>query len=222
MATVTTAAPGKTAPWRGLSRLSQEQVVGAVTVFLLIVFALRLPGFATTQNILGLDPQHFDSRHSRPRHGADRHQPRHRFERDRAHGLSLGDRAHRQSARASRRSGPRCWLSSLPSASARQWPDGRLRRGAGLVRHAGDHLRDLRRGLLGRAGLCGLRQSGVAWASVLRARQRLRHTDADLRLRRGGAGDARLPLAHLDRPLHLRARRQSRGGAAVRHRACGR
>jgi ribose transport system permease protein len=55
MATVTTAAPGKTAPWwRNLSRLSQEQVVAAVTVFLLIVFAVGLPGFATTANILGL------------------------------------------------------------------------------------------------------------------------------------------------------------------------
>ena len=54
MATVTTTAPGKTAPWRGLSRLSQEQVVAAITVLLLIVFALALPGFATTANILGL------------------------------------------------------------------------------------------------------------------------------------------------------------------------
>ncbi len=54
MATVTTAAPGKTAPWRGLGRLSQEQVVAAITILLLIVFALALPGFATTANILGL------------------------------------------------------------------------------------------------------------------------------------------------------------------------
>ncbi len=54
MATVTTAAPGKTAPWRGLSRLSQEQVVATITILLLIVFALALPGFATTANILGL------------------------------------------------------------------------------------------------------------------------------------------------------------------------
>ena len=55
MATVTTTAPSKTPPWwRSLSRLSQEQVVAAITVLLLIVFALALPGFATTANILGL------------------------------------------------------------------------------------------------------------------------------------------------------------------------
>jgi len=55
MASVTTTAPSKTPPWwRGLSRLSQEQVVAAITVLLLIVFALALPGFATTANILGL------------------------------------------------------------------------------------------------------------------------------------------------------------------------
>jgi ribose transport system permease protein len=55
MATITTTAPGKTAPrWRGLNKLSQEQVVAAVTILLLIVFAVALPGFATTQNILGL------------------------------------------------------------------------------------------------------------------------------------------------------------------------
>lgn len=54
MATVIAAAPGKAAPWRGLNKLSQEQVVGVITVVLLIVFAVALPGFATTQNILGL------------------------------------------------------------------------------------------------------------------------------------------------------------------------
>ena len=55
MASVTTAAPAKTAPWwRNLSRLSQEQVVAAIIIVLLIVFAVALPGFATTQNILGL------------------------------------------------------------------------------------------------------------------------------------------------------------------------
>jgi ribose transport system permease protein len=55
MATMTTTAPRKTAPWwRGLSRLSQEQVVAGVTVLLLIIFAFALPGFATTPNILGL------------------------------------------------------------------------------------------------------------------------------------------------------------------------
>jgi len=54
MATVTTAAPGKTGRWRGLSRLSQEQVVAGIILLLLLVFAVALPGFATTLNILGL------------------------------------------------------------------------------------------------------------------------------------------------------------------------
>jgi ribose transport system permease protein len=55
MATVTTTGSSKMAPrWRGLSQLTQEQVVGAIVVLLLIVFALALPGFATTANILGL------------------------------------------------------------------------------------------------------------------------------------------------------------------------
>jgi ribose transport system permease protein len=54
MATITTTAPGKLAPWRQFNKLSQEQVVGIITVLLLIVFAVTLPGFATTQNILGL------------------------------------------------------------------------------------------------------------------------------------------------------------------------
>ncbi len=55
MTSITTAAPAKTGPWwRNLSRLSQEQVVAAIVIILLIVFALALPGFATTQNILGL------------------------------------------------------------------------------------------------------------------------------------------------------------------------
>jgi ribose transport system permease protein len=54
MATVTTAAPGKTGRWRGLSRLSQEQVVAGIILLLLLVFAVALPGFATTPNILGL------------------------------------------------------------------------------------------------------------------------------------------------------------------------
>src|SRR5580704_14301343 len=54
MATITTTAPGKLAPWRQFNKLSQEQVVGSITVLLLIVFAVTLPGFATTQNILGL------------------------------------------------------------------------------------------------------------------------------------------------------------------------
>lgn len=54
MAMATTSARGRAPGWRGLSKLSQEQVVGLITVLLLIVFALALPGFATTQNILGL------------------------------------------------------------------------------------------------------------------------------------------------------------------------
>ena len=37
-----------------LGRLSQEEVVAAVTVVLLIGFALALPGFATTANLLDL------------------------------------------------------------------------------------------------------------------------------------------------------------------------
>jgi ribose transport system permease protein len=44
----------KAPAWRGLSRLSQEQVVGLITLLLLVFFAVGLPGFATTQNILGL------------------------------------------------------------------------------------------------------------------------------------------------------------------------
>ena len=55
MAIVTTTAPGKTTtPRRSLSLLSQEQIVAAITILLLIAFALALPGFATTANILGL------------------------------------------------------------------------------------------------------------------------------------------------------------------------
>ena len=37
-----------------MSRLSQEQVVAVIVMFLLLVFALALPGFATASNILGL------------------------------------------------------------------------------------------------------------------------------------------------------------------------
>src|ERR1700758_1563772 len=55
MATVTTTTkPGAPMPWRGLSRLSQEQVVAVIVVLLLLVFALALPGFATLSNLLGL------------------------------------------------------------------------------------------------------------------------------------------------------------------------
>jgi ribose transport system permease protein len=55
MASITTGTSEKTTPrWRGLNKLSQEQVVAAIVVLLLIVFALALPGFATARNILGL------------------------------------------------------------------------------------------------------------------------------------------------------------------------
>ena len=55
MASITTNAPEKPTPWwRGLNKLSQEQVVAAIVVLLLIAFALALPGFATARNILGL------------------------------------------------------------------------------------------------------------------------------------------------------------------------
>jgi len=55
MASITTGAPEKATPWwRSLNKLSQEQVMAAIVVLLLIVFALALPGFATARNILGL------------------------------------------------------------------------------------------------------------------------------------------------------------------------
>ena len=53
MATATTIT-SKAPMWRGLSKLSQEQVVAIITAALVVGFALGLPGFATTQNILGL------------------------------------------------------------------------------------------------------------------------------------------------------------------------
>jgi ribose transport system permease protein len=39
---------------RGLGRLNQEQIVFALAVALCLVFALTLPGFLTTNNILNL------------------------------------------------------------------------------------------------------------------------------------------------------------------------
>ena len=63
MATIITTSTGKSAPWRQFNKLSQEQVVGMITVLLLIVFAATLPGFATTQNILLTYPEHFHSRY---------------------------------------------------------------------------------------------------------------------------------------------------------------
>ncbi len=54
MTTATTTASGKAPLLRSSPKLSQEQVVGVITLLLLGVFALALPGFATTQNLLGL------------------------------------------------------------------------------------------------------------------------------------------------------------------------
>lgn len=50
MTTATTTASGKAPLLRSSPKLSQEQVVGVITLLLLGVFALALPGFATTQN----------------------------------------------------------------------------------------------------------------------------------------------------------------------------
>ena len=55
MATVTTTTkPRAPMSLRGLSRLSQEQVVALIVFLLLLVFAFALPGFATLSNLLGL------------------------------------------------------------------------------------------------------------------------------------------------------------------------
>ncbi len=55
MASITTGTPAKSTPWwQSMNKLSQEQVVAIIVLVLLIVFALALPGFATTRNILGL------------------------------------------------------------------------------------------------------------------------------------------------------------------------
>ncbi|HYM04693.1 MAG TPA: ABC transporter permease [Stellaceae bacterium] len=55
MAMQTGVAPQKAAPWRHtLGRLSQEQIVAAITVALLLAFALALPGFADPSNLLNL------------------------------------------------------------------------------------------------------------------------------------------------------------------------
>src|SRR4029079_3302935 len=54
MTTMTTSKGGAPMPWRGLSRLSQEQMVGIMVVVLLIIFSLVLPGFASLSNLLGL------------------------------------------------------------------------------------------------------------------------------------------------------------------------
>ena len=48
-------APEKATPWRHtLGRLSQEQIVAAITVVLLLAFASALPGFAAPTNLLNL------------------------------------------------------------------------------------------------------------------------------------------------------------------------
>jgi ribose transport system permease protein len=55
MAIETGSTPGRAAPWRQtLGRLSQEQIVAGLTITLLVVFALALPGFATPSNLLNL------------------------------------------------------------------------------------------------------------------------------------------------------------------------
>jgi len=54
MTTMTTSKGGAPLPWRSLSRLSQEQMVGIMVVILLVVFSLVLPGFASLSNLLGL------------------------------------------------------------------------------------------------------------------------------------------------------------------------
>ena len=72
-------APASTPRFRlSLAKPNQEQIVLLITIALLIAFGLTLNGFATVNNLLNLLAQHFDPRHSRPRHGADRDQPRHR------------------------------------------------------------------------------------------------------------------------------------------------
>src|ERR1700735_5931766 len=49
------ATAGRLEPWRlAVGGLSQEQIVAALTVVLLLGFSLGLPGFATTANLLDL------------------------------------------------------------------------------------------------------------------------------------------------------------------------
>ena len=52
--TAATTANSKPSLARGATKLSQEHVVGMITILLLMVFAAALPGFATAQNLLGL------------------------------------------------------------------------------------------------------------------------------------------------------------------------
>ena len=182
MASVTTTASGKTTPWwRSLNKLSQEQIVAAIVVILLIVFALALPGFATPRNILGLVRSIsilgilglgmgliVISR-----------------------GIDLSEIAIMAgpwcvaliaNRHGCRRSGRRSSRSSSRSPSAHQRLRGRVRRGAGAVRDAGDHVRGLWRGVLDRAGLCGLCAAERAGTVVRGPRRAVRHTDADLRV----------------------------------------
>ena len=164
-------------------------------------------------------PKHFDPRHPRPGHGADRHQPRHRSERDRADGVPMGDRSHRQPARAA------AILGRGPGARHRRRH--RSRNGVmvafveapALFVTLATTLDGLWRGLLDRAGLRRLCAAGRGGAAFRRARRPVRHSDADLRLCRGRTGHARLPVTDLDRPFDLCARRQRRGGAARRRSA---
>jgi hypothetical protein len=54
MTSTTARAPGEGVKRSAGSAFGQEQVVGVIALVLLVIFALVLPGFATTQNILGL------------------------------------------------------------------------------------------------------------------------------------------------------------------------
>jgi len=55
MAIQTEATPGRGVPWRHtLGRLSQEQIVVAFTIVLLLVFAVALPGFRSPANLVNL------------------------------------------------------------------------------------------------------------------------------------------------------------------------
>ncbi len=80
MASVATAAPAKPTPWwRGLNKLSQEQVVAAIVVSAADRRSQwRFPVLPRARNILGLVRSISILGILGSRHGADRHQPQHR------------------------------------------------------------------------------------------------------------------------------------------------
>ena len=219
MATVTTTAPSKTPPWwRGLSRLSQEQVVAAITVLLLIVFALALPGFATTANILGLI-------RSISILGIL--------------GLGMGLIVISRSIDLSEIALMACpWAIAIvanqhgfPPLWTRFWPSPSplalalpMALWSRSSRHqrlfvTSHHFCRLWRGILGRAGLRGLCPQDAA-ALLFAGRGTIFGIPMPISfLPRAALAHARLPVADLDRSLHLCAGRRSGGGAAVRHRA---